>query len=74
MRKDVSEMCNLGEGIEERGIKKGFERGMEQGIERGNMLAIQRLLSKKMDNDFILSLGYTQDEIDEAEKNLVVMI
>ena len=35
MRKDVSEMCNLGEGIEERGIKKGFERGIEKGLERG---------------------------------------
>lgn len=26
---------------------------------------------KKMDNDFILSLGYTQEEISEAEKQLL---
>ena len=55
------------------GMAQGVAQGMAQGMARGNMLAIQRLLSKKMDNDFILSLGYTQDEIDEAERSLVVM-
>lgn len=28
-------MCNLSEGIEERGIEKGIKQGMEKGIEKG---------------------------------------
>ena len=45
-----------------------------EGMAQGNILAIQRLLKKKMDNDFILSLGYTQEEIDEAEKRLLTTV
>ena len=28
-------MCNLGEGLLERGIEEGIEKGIEQGIEKG---------------------------------------
>lgn len=28
-------MCNLSEGIEEKGIAKGIEKGMEQGLAQG---------------------------------------
>ena len=45
-----------------------------EGMAQGNILAIQRLLKKKMDNDFILSLGYTQEEINEAEKQLLTTV
>ena len=45
-----------------------------EGMAQGNILAIQKLLKKKMDNDFILSLGYTQEEIDEAEKRLLTTV
>ena len=45
-----------------------------EGMERGKILSIQRLLKKEMDNDFILSLGYTQEEIDEAEKQLMTTV
>ena len=34
-RKDVSVMCNLSQGIEDKGIAIGFEQGIEQGIEQG---------------------------------------
>ena len=61
MRKDVSEMCNLGEGIEERGVKKGFERGMEQGltrgIEQGEAKEKIRTILKMYQN------GFTEDQI-----------
>ena len=53
---------------------EGMAKGMAQGIAQGNILAIQKLLKKKMDNDFILSLGYTQEEIDEAEKRLLTTV
>ena len=45
-----------------------------EGMAQGSILAIQKLLKKKMDNDFILSLGYTQEEINEAEKQLLTTV
>lgn len=54
--------------------REKFAEGMAQGMVQGNILAIQRLLKKKMDNDFILSLGYTQEEINEAEKQLLTTV
>ena len=35
LRKDVNTMCNLSEGIEERGIEKGIEKGLAMGIAQG---------------------------------------
>ncbi len=35
MEREVSLMCNLSKGIEEKGIAIGFKRGLEQGMERG---------------------------------------
>lgn len=32
---EVMTMCNLSEGIEERGIMKGLKQGLQQGIEQG---------------------------------------
>ena len=33
--REVFEMCNLSEGILERGIEQGMQQGIEQGIEQG---------------------------------------
>ena len=35
-------MCNLSQGIVERGIAQGMERGMAQGIEKGMAQGIER--------------------------------
>ena len=35
LESEVSAMCNLSKGVEERGIAIGLERGLEQGLERG---------------------------------------
>lgn len=35
LEREVSEMCNLSKGVEEKGIKKGLEQGIEQGIRQG---------------------------------------
>lgn len=37
------------------------------GEEQANIQSIQKLLKKGMDKDFILSLGYTEEQIEEAE-------
>ena len=39
-RKDVNEMCNLGEGIMEEGIAIGMEKGREEGIAIGETKGI----------------------------------
>lgn len=46
LESEVSLMCNLSKGIEERGIKKGIERGFEQGIEKGLEKGIEKGLEK----------------------------
>ncbi|MDD6192694.1 MAG: hypothetical protein PUB24_06410 [Lachnospiraceae bacterium] len=33
--REVYEMCNLSEGILERGIEQGMQQGIEQGMQRG---------------------------------------
>ena len=39
---EVSLMCNLSKGIEERGIEKGIEKGRQEGIEKGRQEERQR--------------------------------
>ena len=34
-KKDVTNMCNLGEGLYERAMEKGLEKGIEKGIKKG---------------------------------------
>ena len=34
-KKDVTTMCNLGEGLYERAMEKGLEKGIEKGIKKG---------------------------------------
>lgn len=53
MRKEVSSMCNLSEGIFERGLEVGEERGLEQGLQKGakQMIAMG------------LEFGLTEDNI-----------
>ena len=35
IEEEVTEMCNLGEAIEQMGIEKGMEQGLKQGMENG---------------------------------------
>lgn len=41
---EVSAMCNLSKGVEERGIAIGLERGIEYGLETGTLNAIRNLM------------------------------
>jgi len=43
LESEVSVMCNLSKGIEDRGIAKGIARGMEQGMSEGTAAAIKNL-------------------------------
>ena len=39
---EVSLMCNLSKGIEERGIEKGIEKGRQEGIKKGRQEGIEK--------------------------------
>ena len=63
---EVREMCNLSEGVLEKGIQRGIQRGMEQGRE----ITLVELV-----NDGTISLdeaakkaGLTADEFREVMK------
>ena len=40
LEREVSDMCNLSEGVEQKGIEKGIEKGRQEGIEKGRRVTI----------------------------------
>ncbi|MCQ2491710.1 MAG: hypothetical protein MJ087_01550 [Lachnospiraceae bacterium] len=78
----LEDMCNLGEGIFERGVETGIQKGIEQGrvqgvqqgIEQGRELgiieSIKRLLLNGMLEDQIIQfLQVTPEQIEKAKAN-----
>ena len=50
IEEEVTEMCNLGEAIEQMGIEKGIEKGMEQGMEQGHESSLLQSIKNLMDS------------------------
>ena len=42
IREEVNLMCNLSEGVEERGIEKGMQKGLEEGMQKGLEKGMQK--------------------------------
>ena len=61
MRKDVSEMCNLSQGIWEKGLAEGIEKGVEKGRTEGVEKIILNMHSK----------GYTPAQIADVVERSV---
>ena len=63
IEKGVNDMCNLGEGIYERGIEQGIIQGIERGIEQG----IEQEREKRIKNTVIRMLegNYALEEISK---------
>ncbi len=74
-RKEMLEdMCNLGEGIFERGVEAGIQQGIIEGREQGHELgiieSIKRLLLNGMLEDQIIQfLQVTPEQIEKAKAN-----
>ena len=55
--------------------KIGLEKGLEQGLERGRseerMNAIRKMLQNGFNREMILSLNYSETELEAAEKELL---
>ena len=63
-------MCNLSEGIEQRGIEKGRQQGIEQGIEKGEQRKAEHtalaMLRDKLDLQTIKK--YTQLSVEKINE------
>ena len=65
MKREVTVMCNLSKGVEEKGIAKGIAKGMTEGMTNGILASIKNLV-KNMG----ISVGQAMTvlEIPEAER------
>ena len=44
MEREVEQMCNLSQGVEQRGIQKGIQKGIQEGMKKGIFESIQNLM------------------------------
>ena len=58
----------------EEGRKIGREEGREEGMCKERISAIQRMLKKNYAKEIILDIGYTEEEISEAENQLMQLV
>ena len=58
METEVEHMCNLSDGVEQKGIQKGIQIGIEQGIEQEHLRLVQKKLEKNK------SLAQIADELE----------
>ena len=68
-RKDVNEMCNLGEGIMEEGIAIGMEKGIAIGETKGISIGESRTIRSMHKNGFTAEqiAAATDKALDEVE-------
>ncbi|MCM1105304.1 MAG: hypothetical protein NC355_00020 [Blautia sp.] len=54
MREEVSAMCNLSQGIREKGIAEGREKGIAEGWEKGGVEREEKIILNMYKNNFAL--------------------
>ena len=54
--KEVSEMCNISEGVYEKGVEKGIAQGIEQGEQTTNIKTIKNALAEGISFEVISRL------------------
>jgi len=48
LEKELENMCNLSDGVEQKGIEKGIKIGIEQGIEQGALVTLVSLVKDNL--------------------------
>ena len=66
---ELNDMCNLGEGIWERGIETGISQGLQTGITEKTKIIIKNMLSRGMSDDDIRALAECEQELIDAVRN-----
>ena len=69
---EVNDMCNLSQVVKEKGIAEGRAEGRAEGATKERLRTINKMLQKGYSSEDILELGFTSEEINEAEKSLFV--
>ena len=64
MGKEMNEMCNLSDYVEELGIQKGIEQGKEQ--------LLKQMITKKLSKG--MSVREIADDLEESKKKVREMI
>ena len=76
MEGELNVMCNLSEGIYERGyengVVSGIERGIEKGIEKGTIATTARAyLDGALSKEYILkTYNISEEALEEAVKHI----
>ncbi len=55
LESEVSLMCNLSKGVEEKGIQKGIQEGIQEGIQKGIAAMVLTLKELQISRDVILN-------------------
>lgn len=72
LEREVSLMCNLSKGVEEKGMKKGMEKGIEKGRIYGAITAYEDvnlskdIILKKLQEKFSLTLEEAQSYLEKS--------
>ena len=66
LESEVSLMCNLSKGVEEKGFKKGRQEGREEGRQEGIMAMVSALKDLQIADSIILNK--IQEKFDLAEE------
>ena len=71
---EVSEMCNLSQGVWEKGMQSGMEKGMEKGIQAlvlslQKFLKDQALVAKEVAEQFGLTQEVATKSVQQYWKN-----
>ena len=72
IEEDVKVMCNLSDGIEERGIIKGRAEGKAEGKAEGRTELLKQLVQKKLAKG--KSIEVIADELEEEVANIEAVI
>lgn len=67
--KETSIQEGIKEGIRE-GIKEGIKEGIQEGIKKERLNAVGRMIRAGAAKEQIISFGYTEGELAEAESLL----
>lgn len=71
MTRRAQHMCNLSDGIEQRGIQKGIEKGMRKGSIMGEISIVRNMMRKNLDIHTIADLSGKDIGIIEALYELI---
>jgi hypothetical protein len=65
-------MCNLGEGLYNKGVEKGMEEGIEKGIISSTVEMINTMLEKNYTLDEALSIAKIDKETYEKYRKAAI--